>query len=300
VDEAREGIDERRAAGPGSGTRRPSRRPAHRPPPPAHTALVRRRGHDLGAVAAWVVDAMARDEQVVVVHAPGEDLALQGAVGAALAGTGRTLTGTLERALVLADAGTVGRRCGGDAEGLAAWHADRADDAARDGYAGVAVAAELDALRDWTLADGSLVAHERLLGDLGAAGRLRALCRCHPDTAGTELARVLAVHAHVDDEVWSCHVEGGCVHVQGEIDVANAARLADVLAAAVAAGTTVVDCSALTFCGVAGVRAVLAAAAGVGVAGCLQLVELDPFVARTFRVLGCGALPWLELRERGR
>lgn len=94
-------------------------------------------------------------------------------------------------------------------------------------------------------------------------------------------------------------VRSGRVAVSGEIDVANAAVVGRRLRAHLNPGTVVIDCGAVTFVDVAGVRML----AGLGVAalaaGSVVCLRCSPALLETLALCGVRDLPGLTLDRDG-
>ena len=127
-----------------------------------------------------------------------------------------------------------------------------------------------------------LAGYERDLQRLAVEAGVRSLCRYprteHPGLLGDMLA---VHHRSVVDDALSVAVVDDRLSISGELDFDNADRFTLILRAALAAGVRTVDASELTFCDVAGLRA-LVAATGVlpGTALPLPVVGVDGLLVR--------------------
>lgn len=224
------------------------------------------------ALVAWIGAAVARGDKVVAAHRPGDGDALR----SLLAASGAPEPGESGQ-LELTDSAALRQRCGSSPARFAAL----AEDAVRDGWRGLAVTADDDALPCLVTHLADRRAHERAVERLTTEAAVRVLCRVHP---GAEvLGQLLELHHRdVDDDAWSAGVRDGRLWISGDIDASNADRVTPVLRAAVTHGVTEIDLSGLEFCAIAGVRAFLAASASMPAGVALSLVGVAAFQARLF------------------
>lgn len=228
------------------------------------------------ALVAWIGAAVARGDKVVAAHRPGAG----GALRALLAESG-VLVPAAARQVEITDSAALRQRCGSDA----ARFAELGALAVGEGWRGLAVTADDDALPCLLTDPADRRAHEREVARLTTEAAVRVLCRVDPGARA--LSRLLELHHRdVDDDAWSAGVRDGRLWVSGDIDASNAARVTSVLCAAVAHGITEIDLSELDFCAVAGVRAFLAAAAAMPAGAALSLVGVGASQTRLFRAIG--------------
>lgn len=235
-------------------------------------------------VTEWVNDAVGRGEKVFYKRRS------QGALPERLA---TELGGAVPQALrsgqfEVLDAKQCHIDTAGDHTALYGWNLELMSRARREGYPRVAMVADGAALHEMAPDAAELLAHERDLNELTAAGDTRALCcydtRAENDGLLTELAG-LHYH-HVRDLHWNAVLHDTQLWVAGEIDMSNAQRFAAVLHAAIAAGVRTVDLGGVDFFSAAGVRVLEAAALTVGKAGeRLLLVNVPAVVNRTLAAL---------------
>jgi anti-anti-sigma factor len=88
--------------------------------------------------------------------------------------------------------------------------------------------------------------------------------------------------------------DGHRLELAGEIDMDNAPEITDRVVAAVRAGVVELDLSRVTFCGAAGVHAILQARETRADGGTLQVV-CSPAVFRVFALCGLGNLDGLAI-----
>jgi anti-anti-sigma factor len=251
------------------------------------------------AVVEWVGEAIRSGEKVLYELAPDEDgeevtslLAQAGVPGA-----GRDERGQFE----LLDAAGLRAECGGRLGDLYELHVGRLRQARGAGWNGLALTVNGATLRYASDTHPGAVVHERVVDELVTRFGVRALCRYSTrEERGFLDAMLASHHRDIDDVIWDAVVDDGRLRVRGELDASNTERFAQVVHAAVRAGLAVLDLSALRFCAVAAVRAL------VSVADVLErrdeqlvLVNADPGVARTLTLLGADQHPavWLVEEE---
>jgi|tagenome__1003787_1003787.scaffolds.fasta_scaffold19832532_2 anti-anti-sigma factor len=88
--------------------------------------------------------------------------------------------------------------------------------------------------------------------------------------------------------------DGHRLELSGEIDLDNAAEISDLVVAAVRAGVVELDLSRVTFCGAAGVHAILRAREARADGGALR-VACSPAVFRVFALCGLSNLDGLTI-----
>ena len=92
------------------------------------------------------------------------------------------------------------------------------------------------------------------------------------------------------DELWSAHRDGSVLRLAGEIDIANSAAVSARVVAEVRAGVVHLDLSEVSFCGVAGLDALLDGHAVLhGQCGTLRVI-CHPIGARAMHVCGLTGL----------
>jgi anti-anti-sigma regulatory factor len=243
-----------------------------------HTIVVfARRSQHEAVLGAWLADAVGRGEKVLVLRAPDEDpsvldrsLAAAGLDPRAVAGSGQ---------VEVLDMARWRAASGGRAERLYELYLGQVRRAGRDRFSRVALAGDERGFRAVVRDDVELIAHEgdidRLVTDQG----VRALCRYPVRDGGGVLHEVLRLHHRdVIDDLWQAAVVADRLLVRGEIEASNVDRFDVVVRAAVTAGASTVDLSAVEFFSAAAVRALF------GAADLLQqrsrpLILLDPQVS---------------------
>jgi anti-anti-sigma factor len=261
-----------------------------------HTLQLHSTPHGWDAkLVSWLDAARVRGDKVVVEHAPGAAPDVRRRMVEAGLDVARAGHGMVE----LVDAGVLGARCEGRPERWYEWHAERAGEAVRDGYAGLAMIVNGSVMRELTAERIGPADHERDIGRLVTEHPVRAVCCYHLRTGQAVPPDVLVTH-HRDllDEVWSARIVGDQLRMRGEIDVSNADRLFHVLCAALERGIAVMNLSGLTFAAAAGVRAFAEAADSLSPERELVLVEVAPALARIFQLTGYGLHPRLRLVPR--
>ena len=88
--------------------------------------------------------------------------------------------------------------------------------------------------------------------------------------------------------------DGHRLELAGEIDIDNASEFTDRMTAAVRAGVVELDLSRVTFCGAAGVHAILQAPEARAVGGTLRVI-CCPIVFHVFALCGLGQLDGLTV-----
>jgi anti-anti-sigma regulatory factor len=235
---------------------------------------------DSSAVAEWIAAAVERREKVLYKHAPSEDPAavLQRSLPAAGIDTAVLTSGQVQ----LADTTNLRAETGGRHEALYALHLHQLRQATRDGFTGLTLTGDAAAMHTITRDEHELAGYERDLQRLTVEAGVRSLCR-YPRTEDPGLlGDMLAVHhRNVVDDALSVAMVDDRLSISGELDFDNADRFTLTLRAALAAGVRTVDASGLTFCDVAGLRA-LVAATGVlpGTALPLPVVGVDGLLVR--------------------
>src|SRR3954469_1470441 len=91
--------------------------------------------------------------------------------------------------------------------------------------------------------------------------------------------------------VWS----GGCITVSGDIDSANAPVIEQQMCALLGAGSVVVDCRAVTFLAVAGLRMLAQLGVAAIAVGAVVHLRCSRCVTETFSLCGMRELPGLVL-----
>jgi anti-anti-sigma factor len=94
-------------------------------------------------------------------------------------------------------------------------------------------------------------------------------------------------------ELWSAHRDGLVLRLAGEIDIANSVAVSDRVVAEVRAGVLHLDLSEVSFCGVAGLDALLDGHAVLHGQGGTLRVTCHPIVARAMDVCGLTGLEGL-------
>ncbi len=224
---------------------------------PASPALER------SAVAAWIAGAVGRRHRVLYKHAPTEDAAT--VLAGSLPEVGLDPAVLTSGQVQLADTTELRASTGGHHEALLALHRHQLGEAARAGFAGLALTGDVAAMLTVTRDERELADYERGLERLAVQAGVPSLCRYTADQRAALLDDMLAVHYRdVADDVWSVHVAvvtgDRRLRVRGEVDFSNADRFGPVVRAALRAGVRTLDASELVFCDVAGVRALAAAA----------------------------------------
>jgi anti-sigma B factor antagonist len=87
------------------------------------------------------------------------------------------------------------------------------------------------------------------------------------------------------------------VHLNGEIDMANARELMVTLREASAGGPVTVDMSEVTFIDSSGLLALLASALSSDGNGPMVLVDPSPQVSRVMKIIGMDRIPQIEIRR---
>ncbi len=243
-----------------------------------HTIVVfaRRSRHD-AVLGAWLADAVERGEKVLVLRAPGEDASV---LDPSLAAVGFDPSGVVGSGQVeVLDSARWRAESGGRAERLYELYLDQVRRAGRDGFPGVAMTGDERALRLLVRDDVELIAHEHDIDRLVADQGVRALCRYPVREGGGVLHEILRLHCReVVDDLWQATVVADRLLVRGEIEASNVDRFDVVVRAAVTAGASTVDLSAVEFFSAAAVRVLFAAADLLQRRG-RPLVLLDPQVS---------------------
>jgi anti-anti-sigma factor len=187
----------------------------------------------------------------------------------------------------LADTAELRVETGGLHEALYALHERQLYQANREGFAGLALTGDAAAMHSITRDEGELARYERALERLATDAGVRSLCRYPLTEHPGLLDDMLAVHyRQVTDDVWSAEVTDRRLRIIGELDFSNAGRFTPVVDAALRAGVRVLDVSELAFCDVAGVRALVAAAAALPPGtGPLTLTGVDGVLATMLRLM---------------
>jgi anti-anti-sigma factor len=268
--------------------------------PVAHTLLVDRRDR-LRAVAVtdpmvvWIDAALSRGQQVLYELEPAES---RDTVLGSLPG------GDAAEQFVVLDPATVRAESHGTADGLAHMHRSRAQEARAQGWSGLALVTGPEVFG--AVVDGNALPnttdvaslHDHGVSRVVAEAGMAALCRYRPVHQPELADAVLADHFHhVEDEIWGARVVKGRLHLHGEVDASNDARLAHVLRGAVAAGVRVLDVSALQFCAVAGARALVRATAWLPEGETLVIANAGTMVLQVLSVAGLTRCSSLELRN---
>jgi anti-anti-sigma factor len=210
------------------------------------------------AVADWIAAAVRRREKVLYKHAPTEDAAavLQQSLPAAGVDAAVLASGQVQ----LADTTDLRAETDGGHEALFALHLQQLAQATREGFAGLALTGGAAAMHTITRDDRELAGYERDLDRLATKSGVQSLCRYPPDERPLLLRDMLAVHYHdVADDLWSVEVIDDQLRIRGELDFSTTDRFAAVLRAALTAGVRTLDASALEFCDIAGLRALISA-----------------------------------------
>jgi anti-anti-sigma factor len=254
---------------------------------------------DRSVVAGWIAGAVSRGEKVLYKHAPTED---------AVAVLGRSLPAVgLESAVLssgqvaLVDAAVLRAECGGLHARLYELHREQVRQATREGFSGLAITGDGAVMRIVTRDEAELRAYERDIDLLAVESGLRSLCRYDTQEPPEFLDEILGLHYRdIEDNIWAGTVAGDRLSLRGEIDISNADRFAAVLHAAVADGLHKIDLSGLQFCAIAGIRAIASATDLSHRDGeRLELVNVDPGLARLLTISGVVDHPGLQLSEQG-
>ena len=166
-----------------------------------------------------------------------------------------------------------------------------------DGYAGLAVAAEMTWALSWQVPLDLLLEYEATAESAFAGGRMSAVCLYDSRAFDADFLRS-ARHAHplaASVHESTCKIDGGQMHVErqfadhalalaGEVDLANVALLEAELAEDLANGDLSMDCSALRFVDLAGVRLLRRACLGELGAGRLSLQDAPPVLTRLMKL----------------
>jgi hypothetical protein len=249
-----------------------------------HSALVHSVAElERSRTGAWITAALAAGRRVVYKDVEPETAApwLARLAGVAALTSGR---------LLVVDAATCHADTGGDPTALLAWHAEHLGTALADGCAGVAFTADLAALRTITPDPDALLAHERDLAGLAAAGRGTVLCRYDLTELPDRLDELAALHlSGLEDVEFAARLtaDGRALQLAGVVDEAGSSRFAAVLTTAFTAGIRDLDVAEVRLFSAAGLRALARA---------LTTVTGDRVVARNAssplrRALAVGPLP---------
>jgi anti-anti-sigma regulatory factor len=157
-----------------------------------------------------------------------------------------------------------------------------------DGYPGVLLTSDEQALRVLTPEPAERLAFEHDLERLTALPGVRALC-CYdlrveqPDL----LDAVAGLHYRcVEDVLWSARFVDGVLLVRGELDADNAGRFGAALRVAAAHGVDTVDLAGITVVSAAGIRAFDGAVELLARHGeRLRLINMTPMVRRALELL---------------
>jgi anti-anti-sigma factor len=253
---------------------------------------------DHSTVATWIAEAVDRRYKVLYKHAPTEDAAavLTRCLPAADVDLAVLATGQVQPV----DTTQLRVETGGRHQALYALHLRQLGQASRQGFAGLALTGDSAAMHTITSDEGELAGYERDLERLAAEAGVQSLCRYSADEQPALLDVMLAVHFRdVVDDAWSVDVVDRRLRVAGELDYLNADRFASVVRAALGAGVRTLDASELTFCDVAGVRA-LVSAVGVLEPGALPLTVtgVNGVVGSMLALTGALNGPALQVGER--
>jgi anti-anti-sigma regulatory factor len=252
---------------------------------------------DRSAVATWIAEAVDRRFKVVYKHAPTEDAgaSLARCLPAAHVDLSVLTTGQVQPV----DTTQLRVETGGRHEALYALHLQQLRQASRQGFAGLALTGDSAAMRTITRDDVELAGYERDLERLATEAGVRSLCR-YPVGAGPALLDdMLAVHFRdVVDEAWSVEVIDRRLRVSGELDYSNVDRFASVLRAALRTEVRTLDASALAFCDVAGIRALVSAVDVHPEALPLTVTGVNGVLASVLAVTGAMEGPALRVGER--
>jgi anti-anti-sigma factor len=253
---------------------------------------------DRAVVAAWIAAAVGRRERVLYKHAPAEDA--WAVLARSLPDAGLDPAVLASGQVQLADTTALRATTGGGHEALLALHRDQLDDAMRAGFAGLVMTGDAAAMLTITCDEHDLAGYERGLERLAVEAGVRSLCRYAADQRRALLDDMLAVHYRdVADDVWSVEVVDHRLRVRGELDFRNAVRFAAVVRAALGAGIRTLDTSELVFCDVAGIRALVSAAAGLCAGGLpLTVIGADGVLASMLELTGALDGRTLQVGER--
>lgn len=134
-------------------------------------------------------------------------------------------------------------------EALRAAHLECIERAHGEGYRAVSLTSDGRALHTVAPDDDELLLHEQDLDELTRDYPLQVLCRYDPhhERSGF-LTQLVGKHwRHVRSDTWAAVCTKNCVSVHGEIDIANADRLATVLHTATVDGIASVELSGVGF-----------------------------------------------------
>lgn len=250
-------------------------------------------------VATWIAEAVRRREKVLYKHAPSEDAAA--VLTRSLPEAGVDPTVLTSGQVQLADTTQLRAETGGGHEALLALHRRQLGEATRAGFAGLALTGDAAAMLTITSDEHELAGYERDLERLAVEAGVRSLCRYTADQQQALLDDMLAVHYRdVADDVWSVAVVDHRLSVRGEVDFSNASRFEPVVRAALLAGVRTLDASGLVFCDVAGIRALVSAAAALPPdAPPLTVAGADGVLASMLHLTGALDCRVLQMDEAG-
>ncbi|MDT0354085.1 MEDS domain-containing protein [Pseudonocardia charpentierae] len=237
-------------------------------------------------------------ERVVYKHAPTEDAGavLRASLPAAGVDPGVLSSGQVQ----LADTTDLRADTGGRHDALYALHLDQLRKATRDGFAGLALTGDAAAMHTITRDEAELAGYERDLERLAGEAGVRSLCRYPVEEEPGLLDDMLTVHfREVTDVLWSAEVIDGRLWVRGELDFSNVDRFVPVVRTALAAGIHTIDASAVEFCDVAVVRALVSATDALRPDELpLTLVGVDGVLAKILAATGALGHRVLQVSKR--
>ncbi|MPY85271.1 MAG: STAS domain-containing protein [Actinophytocola sp.] len=187
-------------------------------------------------------------------------------------------------------------------EALRAAHVECIERAHGEGYRAVSLTSDGRALHTLAPDDDELLLHEHDLDKLTRDYPLQVLCRYDPQQERNGfLTQLVGTHwRHLRSDTWAAVCDENGLSVHGEIDIANADRLATVLHTATLDAVTTVDLSDVSFLSAQAVTALTDVADLLHRrGGCLTLLNPSRHVGRMVQRFDLDRNPAIRVVEKG-